>query len=140
MASTEANIDMDLIRKTAMCVKQLEVAAEERDYNNFLAPAKDLSENVVKLVHISLQYNLADIAAELKERVKQAMAEAKTLLREKSDQCVDRFKSHLRQVAKVLVALMNEFKQIKTSTPQSAPLQTTGTSNQVRHFFFHTIL
>lgn len=108
-------MDLDLIRKTAVCVKALETAADEKDYVNFLNPARELSDNVVRLVTLATQFNLVEIAAELRERVKQAMAEAKTLLREKSDASLDRFKGLLRQVAKVLVSIMNELKQIKAS-------------------------
>ena len=116
-------MDLDLIRKTAMCVKALETAADEKDYVNFLNPARELSDNVVRLVTLATQFNLVEVAAELRERVKQAMAEAKTLLREKSDASLDRFKGLLRGVAKVLVAIMNELKQIKASgtLPSAAP-------------------
>lgn len=108
-------MDLDLIRRTAICVKALETAADEKDYVNFLTPARELSDNVVRLVTLATQFNLVEIAGELRERVKQAMAEAKTLLREKSDASLDRFKGLLRQVAKVLVSIMNELKQIKAS-------------------------
>lgn len=108
-------MDLELIRNTAMCVKALETAAEERDFVNFLTPARELSDNVVRLVALATQFNLIDAAADLRERVKQVMSEAKTLLREKSDASLDRFKGLLRQVAKVLVSIMTELKQIKAS-------------------------
>lgn len=116
-------MDLELIRNTAMCVKALETAAEERDFVNFLQPARDLSDNVVRLVALATQFNLVDAAADLRERVKQVMSEAKTLLREKSDASLDRFKGLLRQVAKVLVSIMTELKQIKASgvVPQLTP-------------------
>ena len=119
----DSAMDLDLIRRTAICVKALETAADEKDYVNFLTPARELSDNVVRLVTLATQFNLVAIAAELRERVKQAMAEAKTLLREKSDASLDRFKGLLRQVAKVLVSIMNELKQIKASggQPQAIP-------------------
>lgn len=51
-------MDLELIRNTAMCVKALETAADERDFGNFLTPARELSDNVVRLVTLATQFNL----------------------------------------------------------------------------------
>lgn len=131
-------MDLELIRNTAMCVKALETAAEERDFVNFLTPARELSDNVVRLVALATQFSLIDAAADLRERVKQVMSEAKTLLREKSDASLDRFKGLLRQVAKVLVSIMTELKQIKASgvVPQLTPAPSASPVRRRNSFTF----
>jgi len=106
-----AEIDFDLVRKTALAVKALEKVATAKDYPNFLNPAKELSENVVKLVQMATANNLLDYAADLREKVKNTMASAKVVLRDKTDDALNQFIALLKDVAKVVVELMMELKK-----------------------------
>lgn len=60
------------------------------------------------------------------------MSEAKTLLRDKSDASVDRFKLLLRAVAKVLVSIMAELKQIKASSAGAGTVPYAASPSPVR--------
>ena len=114
-------IDSDLIRNTALSVKALEKVADDRDYTNFLTPAKDLSDNVVKLVSQATSIGMTDFANDLRDKVKESMACAKLVLKEKSDPALEKFKGLLRQVAKVLVQLMVEMKKSRASVSVRYP-------------------
>jgi hypothetical protein len=104
-------IDLELVKQTALSVKALERVANDKDFANLLNPAKQLSENVVKLVQMATANQLHEFATDLREKVKLAMAQAKVLLRDKTDEALEQFRVLLSQVAKVIVQLMGELKQ-----------------------------
>jgi len=116
------NIDLELVRKTAMAVKALEKVAIAKDYPNFLNPAKELSENVVKLVQMATAHNLTEYANDLRDKVKNAMASAKIVLRDKTDEALNQFIGLLKDVAKVIVELMMELKKRGSIAPQGVSL------------------
>lgn len=104
-------IDLDVIRKTVASVKAFEKVAEEKDFVNFLNPAKDLSENAVKLVRLATENNLLESASSIRESVKNSMAAAKVALKEKTDQSVQNFLELLGEVAKVIVKFAREIEK-----------------------------
>jgi DNA mismatch repair ATPase MutS len=110
MASQE---DLLLLRKTVESVKTLEQVAMAKDFNNFLNAARELSDNVVKLVQMALANNAEGPAGELRENVKQAMGCAKILLRDKTDEALGQFRNYLKEVARVIIAIT----QIVRSAP-----------------------
>lgn len=114
MASTD---DLLLLRKTVESVKTLEQVALAKDFNNFLNAARELSDNVVKLVQMALANNAEAAAGELRESVKQAMGCAKILLRDKTDEALDQFRNYLKEVARVIITIT----QIVRSQPGAAP-------------------
>ena len=113
-------IDVELIRKTALSVRTFEKVAEEKDFVNFLSPAKELSENAVKLVRLATENNLLESANMIRESVKNSMEAAKTVLKEKSDTSVQIFLDLLKEVAKVIVKFTREIESKYTSSNVSS--------------------
>ena len=104
-------MDIDLIKRTVGSVKLLEKLADEKDRVNILTPAKDLSENAVQLINMAVENNLSQIAADMRDCVRETIATAKTVLTEGSDQSFEKFKLQLKEISKVLVNLMIELKK-----------------------------
>ena len=103
-----ATIDVDVIRKTVASVKAFEKVAEEKDFANFLGPAKELSENAVKLVRLATENSMIELASKIRESVKNSMASAKVALKDKSDESVQVFLQQLKEVAIIIVKFTRE--------------------------------
>lgn len=131
MASTE---DLLLLRKTVESVKTLEQVALAKDWNNFLNAARELSDNVVKLVQMAMSNGAEPAAAELRESVKNAMGCAKILLRDKTDEALEQFRNYLKDVARVIIAIT----QIVRGRPAAGSVSAPAAPIAVRQIFLST--
>lgn len=104
-------MDFELIRNTVLSVKRLEKLADERDFVNILTPAKELSEYVVSLINIAIENELIQYASDLRDSVKEMIASAKVMLKDRTDESYYMFKSLLKNVSKALVNLTVELKK-----------------------------
>lgn len=104
------NENMQLIRKIAVCIKSLELTANEKDYTTFLNLIHQLSDYLFSIVKTLSKYQLSELGFEIQENVKNAVTEAKILLKEKTDESLERFKDLLKIIAKTLVRIMNSLR------------------------------
>lgn len=112
-------MDVELIKSTVLSVKKLEKHADERDYMNILAPAKELSENAVSLISLAIENELIQCASDLRDSLKEMIASAKLMLKERTDESYNNFKTLLKDVSKALVNLTVEWKKKSESNKVS---------------------
>jgi len=107
--------DFNVVKRSAFAVKTMETAVSNKDYSNFVGSARELSENVVRLVKMSTSLALMDIANELKIGAKEVLGTAKNAYIHKSDDALQEFQMALKTVAKVIVHLVGAWKRLNTN-------------------------
>lgn len=101
-------MEIELVRKSALAVKALGKVVDEKDFTNFLPAARDLSDNIIKLVQIITEKDMIDCATGLRDSVKNTMSAAKIVMKDKTEDSLIQLRLLLKEVVNSLVRVKTE--------------------------------